>query len=226
MKTRMQPIGSAWSKLPRLVRDLSKDLGKPMDLRMIGADTEIDRQVLELVRDPLTHMVRNSADHGLELPHERRAANKPEVGTITLTAFHEGGHITVEIADDGRGLPLDRIREKILAKRLATRSRAGCDERGGHPAVHLPRGLLDGRTGYVGIWPWRRDGRGQDEHRADRRDDRAAQPSRRRHDLHHQDPFDPGDRLRLDRGKRGRAFCHRAEQRGRAGPCGIPDRVR
>ena len=120
MKTRMQPIGSAWSKLPRLVRDLATDLGKPMELRMIGAETEIDRQVLELVRDPLTHMVRNSADHGLETSAERRAAGKPEVGIISLTAYHEGGHITVEIADDGRGLPVDRIREKILAKGLAT----------------------------------------------------------------------------------------------------------
>ena len=120
MKTRMQPIGSAWSKLPRLVRDLSQELGKPMDLRMIGAETEIDRQVLELVRDPLTHMVRNSADHGLEPIADRRAHGKPETGTITLIAYHEGGHITVEIADDGRGLPLERIREKILAKGLAS----------------------------------------------------------------------------------------------------------
>lgn len=120
MKTRMQPIGSAWSKLPRLVRDLAQELGKPMELRMLGAETEIDRQVLELVRDPLTHMVRNSADHGLEMPGERRAAGKPASGTITLNAFHEGGHITVEIADDGRGLPLDRIREKVCAKGLAS----------------------------------------------------------------------------------------------------------
>ena len=120
MKTRMQPIGSAWSKLPRLVRDLSQELGKPMDLRMIGAETEIDRQVLELVRDPLTHMVRNSADHGLEPIADRRAHGKPETGTITLIAYHEGGHITVEIADDGRGLPLERIRDKILAKGLAS----------------------------------------------------------------------------------------------------------
>ena len=120
MKTRMQPIGSAWSKLPRLVRDLSRDLNKSIELRMLGAETEIDRQVLELVRDPLTHMVRNSADHGLETVAERRAAGKPDTGTITLTAFHDGGHIIVEIADDGRGLPVDRIREKILSKRLGT----------------------------------------------------------------------------------------------------------
>ena len=120
MKTRMQPIGSAWSKLPRLVRDLAQELGKPMELRMLGAETEIDRQVLELVRDPLTHMVRNSADHGLELAAERRAAGKPATGTITLNAYHEGGHITVEIADDGQGLPIDRIKAKVLSKGLAT----------------------------------------------------------------------------------------------------------
>lgn len=86
MATRMQPIGNAWQKLPRIVRDLSQELEKPIELEMIGADTELDRQVLELIKDPLTHMVRNSADHGLETPAERRAAGKAEKGTITLAA--------------------------------------------------------------------------------------------------------------------------------------------
>ncbi len=120
MKTRMQPIGNAWNKLPRLVRDLAHDLGKKIDLVMIGADTELDRQVLELIKDPLTHMVRNSADHGLERPEVRRAAGKPETGHITLNAFHEGGHIIIEIADDGRGLDLARIRAKAQAQGLAS----------------------------------------------------------------------------------------------------------
>ncbi len=120
MKTRMQPIGNAWNKLPRLVRDLAHELGKKIDLVMIGADTELDRQVLELIKDPLTHMVRNSADHGLERPEERRGAGKPETGHITLNAFHEGGHIIIEIADDGRGLDLARIRAKALAQGLAS----------------------------------------------------------------------------------------------------------
>ncbi|MCX7930974.1 MAG: chemotaxis protein CheW [Rhodovarius sp.] len=120
MKTRMQPIGNAWQKLPRLVRDLGQELGKKIALDMIGADTELDRQVLELIRDPLTHMVRNSADHGLERPEERRAAGKPETGRITLTALHEGGHIVVKISDDGRGLDTARIREKALRLGLAT----------------------------------------------------------------------------------------------------------
>ena len=121
MQTRMQPIGNAWGKLPRIVRDLSQELGKKIDLDMIGADTELDRQVLELIRDPLTHMIRNSGDHGLETPAERIAAGKKETGTITLSARHEGGHIIIEIKDDGRGLPVDKIRDKATAVRLTER---------------------------------------------------------------------------------------------------------
>jgi two-component system chemotaxis sensor kinase CheA len=120
MKTRMQPIGNAWAKLPRIVRDLALDLGKKIDLEMIGADTELDRQVLELIKDPLTHMVRNSADHGLEMGDDRLAAGKPETGKIVLKAFHEGGHIVIEILDDGKGLSRDKIKAKALDNGLAT----------------------------------------------------------------------------------------------------------
>ncbi|WP_026784316.1 chemotaxis protein CheW [Pleomorphomonas koreensis] len=120
MKTRMQPIGNAWQKLPRIVRDLAQELNKQIELEMVGAETELDRQVLELIKDPLTHMVRNSADHGLERPDDRRKAGKIEKGTIRLAAYHEGGHIIIEIADDGRGLSLDRIRQKIIENGLAT----------------------------------------------------------------------------------------------------------
>lgn len=118
IKTRMQPIGNAWSKLPRIVRDLSKELNKEIEIEMIGADTELDRQILEVIRDPLTHIVRNSADHGLETTPERRAAGKPEQGTIRLSAYHESGQIVIQIADDGRGLNTDRIREKAIAQGL------------------------------------------------------------------------------------------------------------
>jgi two-component system, chemotaxis family, sensor kinase CheA len=120
MATRMQPIGNAWQKLPRIVRDLSQELDKPIDLEMIGAETELDRQVLEMIKDPLTHMVRNSADHGLELPEDRRAAGKPEKGVITLAAYHEGGHIIIEVRDDGKGIDVDRVKSKILERGLAT----------------------------------------------------------------------------------------------------------
>jgi two-component system chemotaxis sensor kinase CheA len=120
MKTRMQPIGNAWQKLPRIVRDLSGELGKHIDLEMHGADTELDRQVLDLIKDPLTHMVRNSADHGLETPAERAKAGKPEQGTIRLSAYHEGGHIIICIADNGRGLDTDRIKAKAVGNGLVT----------------------------------------------------------------------------------------------------------
>lgn len=120
MKTRMQPIGAAWSKLPRIIRDLSMEVHKKIDLVMIGQDTELDRQVLELIKDPLTHMVRNSGDHGIELPADRVAAGKPETGKIVLHAYHEGGHIIIQIKDDGKGLNTKRIREKVLEKGLAS----------------------------------------------------------------------------------------------------------
>ncbi|MCK8786406.1 chemotaxis protein CheW [Roseomonas sp. NAR14] len=119
MKTRMQPIGNAWSKLPRLVRDLSQELDKGIELEMHGAETELDRQVLELIKDPLIHMVRNAADHGLESTEARRAAGKRAAGLIKLSAWHEGGHIILEIGDDGRGLDIPRIRAKALAQGLA-----------------------------------------------------------------------------------------------------------
>ncbi|MCJ2142373.1 hybrid sensor histidine kinase/response regulator [Methylobacterium sp. E-066] len=122
MKTRMQPIGSAWQKLPRVVRDLSAELGKQIDLVMVGAETELDRQVLEVIKDPLTHMVRNSADHGLESTAGRIAVGKPARGTIRLAAYHEGGTITIEIADDGKGLDLAAIRKKAVERGLASQS--------------------------------------------------------------------------------------------------------
>jgi two-component system chemotaxis sensor kinase CheA len=124
MKTRMQPIGNAWSKLPRIVRDLSHELGKKIEIVMKGEETELDRQVLELIRDPLTHMVRNSADHGIESPEKRRAAGKRESGTIELNAYHEGGYILIEIRDDGQGLNVARIRDKVVANGLAGESEA------------------------------------------------------------------------------------------------------
>ncbi len=120
MKTRMQPIGNAWQKLPRVVRDLAQELGKQIELEMVGAETELDRQVLELIKDPLTHMVRNSADHGLESTEARKRAGKPEKGLIKLSAYHEGGHIIIDIADDGKGLDIERIKSKVIENGLAS----------------------------------------------------------------------------------------------------------
>jgi len=120
MQTRMQPIGNAWSKLPRIIRDLAIELDKKIELEMHGQETELDRQVLEMIKDPLTHMVRNSGDHGIEKPADRIAAGKAETGRILLEAFHEGGHIIIKISDDGKGLAEDKIISKILQNGLAT----------------------------------------------------------------------------------------------------------
>lgn len=120
MKTRMQPIGNAWAKFPRMIRDLAMELDKKIELRMVGAETELDRQLLEMIKDPLTHMVRNSADHGLEGPEARLEAGKPETGTVTLSAYHEGGHIIIEITDDGRGINVERVKAKAIQNGIAT----------------------------------------------------------------------------------------------------------
>jgi two-component system chemotaxis sensor kinase CheA len=118
MKTRMQPIEHIWSKLPRVVRDLSNSLSKQVQLVMQGKETELDRSLLEAVKDPLTHLVRNAVDHGIEEPETRIANGKSAEGTLTLRAYHEGGHVAVEVADDGAGLNVDRIAQKAVENGL------------------------------------------------------------------------------------------------------------
>ena len=118
MKTRMQPIDQIWSKLPRVVRDLSQQFGKQIRLEMEGRETELDRSLLEAVKDPLIHLVRNAVDHGIEPPEERRAAGKDPQGTLTLRAYHEGGHVTVEVADDGTGIDVERVAQSAVDRGL------------------------------------------------------------------------------------------------------------
>lgn len=124
MKTRMQPIGNAWGKLPRMVRDLAHETGKRIELELSGAETELDRQILQAIQDPLTHMVRNSADHGVESPAVRSTAGKPETGRIRLNAYHEGGHVFIEVSDDGAGLDPAKIRAKAVERGMLTREAA------------------------------------------------------------------------------------------------------
>ncbi len=118
LSVRMLPVGSLFSRMQRLVHDLAEKTGKQINLLTFGEETEVDRGVLELLGDPLTHLIRNSADHGIESPAERAAAGKSEIGTISLSASHLAGNILVEIEDDGGGLNLTKIREKAIAKGL------------------------------------------------------------------------------------------------------------
>jgi len=123
MKTRMQPIDNVWSKFPRVVRDLSRACGKQVTLEMDGKSTELDKTIIETISDPLTHLVRNAIDHGIETPAQRGAAGKRPTGTLRLRAFHEGGRVNIEIADDGRGIDPDRVRAKAVERGLISAER-------------------------------------------------------------------------------------------------------
>ena len=124
MKTRMQPIRNAWSKLPRVVRDLSISCGKQVNVQMEGEETELDKTILEAIKDPLTHIVRNSVDHGIEPSDVRVKNGKPAEGTLWLRAYHEGGQVNIEIADDGAGISVDRVRAKAVEKGMVTAEQA------------------------------------------------------------------------------------------------------
>ncbi len=124
MKTRMQPIKNAWAKLPRVVRDLSISCGKKIQVVMEGEDTELDKTILEAIKDPLTHIVRNSVDHGIESSDVRVKNGKSAEGTLWLRAYHEGGQVIIEIADDGGGINLDRVRQKAVEKGMVTAEQA------------------------------------------------------------------------------------------------------
>jgi len=118
MKTRMQPIGMIWNKLPRVVRDVAHSLGKQLELEMEGADTELDKTIIEAIKDPLTHMVRNACDHGVEDTETRIRKGKPAKGTLKLKAYHEGGQVNIEISDDGAGIDAERVKRKAIEKGL------------------------------------------------------------------------------------------------------------
>jgi two-component system chemotaxis sensor kinase CheA len=124
MKTRMQPIGNVWNRFPRVVRDLAAACGKQVRIEMEGAETELDRTIIEAIKDPMTHVVRNSVDHGVESPEARVAAGKPPEGRIFLRAFHEGGQVNIEVSDDGAGIDPERIKEKALQRGLITQEHA------------------------------------------------------------------------------------------------------
>jgi two-component system chemotaxis sensor kinase CheA len=118
MNIRMLPISFVFSRFPRLVHDISSKLDKKIVLKLVGENTEVDKAVVELINDPLVHLIRNSLDHGIEMPADRVAAGKPETGTIELKAYHRGGHIVIEITDDGRGLNKDKLLAKAIEKGL------------------------------------------------------------------------------------------------------------
>jgi two-component system, chemotaxis family, sensor kinase CheA len=125
MKARMQPVSNVFSKMPRIVRDLSQSLGKQIRLQMDGQETELDKSLLEAIKDPLTHAVRNSLDHGIETPDIRVAAGKDPEGTLRLRAVQEGSHVIIEVSDDGAGISPEKVKAKAIERGLVTAERAG-----------------------------------------------------------------------------------------------------
>lgn len=139
MKTRMQPIGNIWNKFPRVVRDLSTACGKQIRLEMEGQETELDKTIIEAIKDPLTHILRNAADHGIEAPDARREAGKPVEGRLSLRAYHEGGQVNIEISEDGAGINVERVRDKAVQKGLITADYASrLSEREMQSLIFLP----------------------------------------------------------------------------------------
>ena len=124
MKVRMVPIENALQKFPRMIRDLEKSLGKQMTLTITGEETELDRTVVDELSDPLMHLLRNSADHGLEMPDERRNAGKPAMGSIFINAFQDGNNVIIEVGDDGRGIDVEAVRNKIIERNYLPEERA------------------------------------------------------------------------------------------------------
>lgn len=135
MKTRMQPIENVWNKIPRVVRDLSTQMGREIRVEMEGKETELDKTILEAIKDPLTHLVRNSCDHGIEPPDVRIAKGKNPEGVLRMRAYHEGGQVNIEIIDDGAGINAERVKEKAVEKGVITREEA--DRMSERDALHL-----------------------------------------------------------------------------------------
>ena len=164
MKVRMVPIGQVFDRFPRMVRDLAKARGKDIQLEIAGADTDLDKTIVDEVGEPLMHLVRNCVDHGIEPPDVREAKGKPRHGTLKLNAYHEGNQVIIEISDDGGGIDLQRVRDqgdphgRDRGIRPAQRPR---DRR-----ADLHARVLDGRIRHRRVRPRRRHGRGEEEHPA------------------------------------------------------------
>ena len=217
-QTRMQPVGNLFSKFPRLVRDLVRDLGKDAQLKLEGGEVEIDKTILEGLSDPLTHMVRNSVDHGIEPPADRIAAGKPAMGTVTLKASHQAGQVVIEISDDGKGLAAEKIAASSVAKGLVTREQVqSMSDREKMALIFLP-GVSTAEKVSDGVRTRRGHGRGEDQSGPAGRQDRDRFSSRPGLPVPHQAAADAGYHSLAAGFRRRRAVCHSASERGRADP--------
>ena len=159
MQVRMIPVEAVFMRFPRLVRDLSSKLGKQVELKLVGKETELDRTVVEALGDPIVHLVRNSLDHGLESPEERVAAGKPKIGTLEISARHAGGNVVIAVRDDGRGIDPERVARRAVERGLITAERGRLDRRRARRRAALRARLLDRRGHERHLRPRRRHGR-------------------------------------------------------------------
>ena len=175
-RTRMQRIENLFVGLPRMVRDLSAELGKQVLVDVEGGDVELDREMIEMIRDPLTHIIRNAVDHGIETPAERLKAGKREIGILSVSARQSGNQILIDISDDGRGIDGKKLVEKAISSGVVSKADAAqLAARAAGP--DLRSRSFDRKAGDIHFRPWRRHGRRPLQRRADRRHRRGRQPS-------------------------------------------------
>ena len=163
MQARMQPVGNLFGKFPRMVRDLARTCGRDVRIEFTGQETGLDKSLLEAIKDPLTHAVRNAVDHGIEAPADRVLAGKPAEGCVRLKAFHQSGSVVIEVADDGAGIPMERVLEKAIERNLVTQEQAAGDVRAGGAATDFSAGIFYGGGGDDGFGTRRGDGCGPGE---------------------------------------------------------------
>ena len=178
-RTRMQRIENLFVGLPRMVRDLSAELGKQVLVDIEGGDVELDREMIEMIRDPLTHIIRNAVDHGIEKPAERLKAGKREIGILAVSARQSGNQILIDIQDDGRGIDGKRLVEKAVSAGIVDEGRCGAAIAARAAGADLRGRPFDRQGGHLDLRPRRRHGRRPLEHRADRRHRRGRQQARR-----------------------------------------------
>ncbi len=215
MDIRMVPIGPLFARFNRVVRDISRAGGKQVRLAIAGEKTELDKRMIDELGDPLVHLVRNSADHGIEPPDEREAAGKPRQGTVTLDAFHRGNSIVIEVRDDGKGLDADRILRKALDKGLVTEADAQRMTAAPDLPVDLEAGAEHRREGDRGLRPRHGNGHRQDEDRGAQRHRGYRQRAGPGNHDHHQAPLDAGHPAFADGRHRRRRVRHAHGSRDR-----------
>ena len=183
MNTRMQPIRVLFDRMPRLVRDMAHRLGKKVELETSGGDVELDRSIIESLADPMTHMLRNALDHGLEDPEGPHGARQSATtGRVSVRAYHERGRVVIEVQDDGRGIDPERVKESAVARGAITREQGAALSEKDAIQLDLPAGALDRERDLGLLRPRRRHGRGAHEHPEPGRADRRGDGDRRGHD--------------------------------------------